>query len=344
MSLGGRIYMPRPRLPNNCRTSLRFRPQSRKNYFLKGQQQFQKYHECSCRRSNQLQIYNALFEEKNVRPSEQSDAYIKVGKEWQPVYTTAAQATQEQTKPPQGQEEQYIYETPKSPFGEGYKFLQNKGMISTITTAGLGFLGFTFAIALIRYIVNYNSAKAKKMRQTNRNKYLVLELSKYLPTNREQLSWWKILTIKFNTGFNNVEIYRKYLWYLLRERKFDQTAIDDLQFLSTALRLKGSEVGSAIKERADRIFKQYGTLMLDTGGMTREGVERKAAGRALFSKLLYLTESEQILDAESAKQVDLRNIFGATEDDLSELRIVSLYDVDLDKLDAMVSLDIKEES
>ena len=45
------------------------------------------------------------------------------------------------------------------------------------------------------------------------------------------------------TGFSPTEAFRKYLWFALRERKFDQDAVDDLVQLKTALRLQDSEVG-----------------------------------------------------------------------------------------------------
>lgn len=89
--------------------------------------------------------------------------------------------------------------------------------------------------------------------------------------------------------------------------------------------------------------------------MTSSGVERKATCRALFSKILYLTEHQPLLDQESEARQDLSlqevnteimfetelavtQIFGATEEDESKLRIVSLEEVDLDKLDKMVLL------
>jgi hypothetical protein len=59
------------------------------------------------------------------------------------------------------------------------------------------------------------------------------------------------------------------------------------------------------------------------------GVERKATCRALFSKLLYLAESEELLpgaDAETRRSL-VADVFGATEDDAAQLRIVSLYEV-----------------
>jgi hypothetical protein len=55
------------------------------------------------------------------------------------------------------------------------------------------------------------------------------------------------------------------------------------------------QVAEALRERAERIYDKYGNVMLDTEGMTKAGIERKATCRALFSKLLYLVESEALL-------------------------------------------------
>ena len=156
------------------------------------------------------------------------------------------------------------------------------------------------------------------------------------------------------------------------------------------------QVAEALRERAQRIYEKYGNVMLETEGMTKAGIERKATCRALFSKLLYLAgmckpvqcdlrcnvapgtlrlathaalslqntprhansvmtcsvsfqgqkardsvynghhrallapaESDKILaqDSEVAEKLKLPDIFGATEDDTSSLRIVSLYEV-----------------
>lgn len=43
-------------------------------------------------------------------------------------------------------------------------------------------------------------------------------------------------------------------------------------------------------------------------------------------------ECDDVLNDESRQNVDLRDIFGATEDDVGRLRIASLYEVDLDTL------------
>jgi len=76
--------------------------------------------------------------------------------------------------------------------------------------------------------------------------------------------------------------------------------------------------------------------MLDVAGMSKAGIERKATCRALFSKLLFLAEAEELLDQSSgsvASSLDIPGVFGATEDDAAKLRIVSLLEVDLGKLE-----------
>ena len=47
-------------------------------------------------------------------------------------------------------------------------------------------------------------------------------------------------------------------------------------------------MAEALRERAQRIYEKYGNVMLETAGMTKAGIERKATCRALFSKILYL--------------------------------------------------------
>jgi hypothetical protein len=193
----------------------------------------------------------------------------------------------------------------------------------------VGFLGITFIMAVIKTAAKGMSPSGKRGRTVNKNKIVVEEIGKYLPTNRSGLNSGVIVGLRLKTGFSPVEIFRKYLWFLLRERKFDQDAIDDLVALKSILDLTDTDVAEALKERAKRVYEKFGNVMLDTTGMSNAGIERKATARALFSKLLYIIECESILSPEIAATVDLREIFGATEDDAAKLRIASLYEVDL---------------
>ena len=47
--------------------------------------------------------------------------------------------------------------------------------------------------------------------------------------------------LKGRSGFSAVEIFRKYLWYVLRERKFDEDAVADLALLRNALSMTDDE-------------------------------------------------------------------------------------------------------
>lgn len=48
--------------------------------------------------------------------------------------------------------------------------------------------------------------------------------------------------LKMKTRFSGTEIFRKYLWYLLRERSFDADAVADMQQLKSSLGLTDEEV------------------------------------------------------------------------------------------------------
>lgn len=203
--------------------------------------------------------------------------------------------------------------------------------VTAIVAAG-GFLILTFVVALVRTFLKGMTNSGRRSRVVNKNKMVVDEISNYLPSRRDSLKGGTIMGLRLRTGFSSVEIFRKYLWFLLRERKFDTEAVADVKALKDALGLTDIQVAEALTERAKRVYKKYGSVMLDTSGMTSAGVERKATARALFSKLLYLADCEDILGSDAAEKVDLREIFGATEDDIARLRIPSLYEVDLDAI------------
>jgi hypothetical protein len=56
--------------------------------------------------------------------------------------------------------------------------------------------------------------------------------------------------LRGNTGFTSVEVFRKYLWFLLRERQFDTAAVEDMVLLKQALGLTDDQVGSMSGEVA----------------------------------------------------------------------------------------------
>ncbi len=52
--------------------------------------------------------------------------------------------------------------------------------------------------------------------------------------------------IRSASGFTAVEVYRKYLWYLLKERPFNTDAVADMVALKGALELSDAEVRGCV--------------------------------------------------------------------------------------------------
>eukprot|EP00892_Ulva_mutabilis_P005184 jgi/Ulvmu1/3037/UM015_0077.1 len=199
------------------------------------------------------------------------------------------------------------------------------------------FFGGTFLVSAGSYFYKYNQPEAKARRKLLNNQKVVRTLAELLPSKRDQVTSGMLRQLQFVTGFTPAEVFRKFLWYILKDRKFDQAAVDDLVHLKDGLKLPNDHVAEALKERCVRIEKKFGNLMLNSDGLSEKAIQRKATCRALFSKMLYLIEYEPILQPNEIMSVDvLRDIFGATEEDVQKLKIVSIQEVDIDVLDSMV--------
>ncbi|KAG2491531.1 hypothetical protein HYH03_010104 [Edaphochlamys debaryana] len=223
---------------------------------------------------------------------------------------------------------------------------QGKLLLGGIAAVALGTLG----LAAYRVWERANTAKAKRLRQIDRNRDLIEGLNKHLMAagggNRAGLTASECKRLTRASGFTPVEVFRKYLWYLLRERRFDQGAVDDLVALKEGLALTDADVGEALRERSQRIYEKYGTLMLNTEGLTLQGAQRKASCTALFRKVLYLAEAPRLVGSAASEPggaglesvADIGKIFGATIEDMEKLRIRNLYEAELD-LEGMVDTD-----
>ena len=134
------------------------------------------------------------------------------------------------------------------------------------------------------------------------------------------------------------EIFRKECRYMLSEREFTAATVQQLLHLRDACELDTEETVTALEESAKRIHKKYGNVMFRPSGMTDSGVAKKATACALFSKLLYLFESPELMgDMSEAATEWLKNIFGAVDEDCDRLRIDSLTSqADLEALDRLM--------
>lgn len=56
---------------------------------------------------------------------------------------------------------------------------------------------------------------------------------------------------------------------MLKDRKFDQAAVDDLVHLKQVMALSNEDVAEALRERCVRIEKKYGNLMLNPEGASQ---------------------------------------------------------------------------
>lgn len=55
------------------------------------------------------------------------------------------------------------------------------------------------------------------------------------------------------------------------------------------LGLSDDDAAEALRERSQRVYDKYGSLMLNTEGMTLAGMQRKATCTALFRKVGWIS-------------------------------------------------------
>ena len=61
----------------------------------------------------------------------------------------------------------------------------------------------------------------------------------------------------------------RFLWFVLKDRNFDEAAVADLAHLKQELQLSSDDVAEALRERCKRIEKKFGNLILPSGGAPR---------------------------------------------------------------------------
>eukprot|EP00898_Chlorokybus_atmophyticus_P000189 jgi/Chlat1/1170/Chrsp113S01642 len=207
-----------------------------------------------------------------------------------------------------------------------------------LVAAPLAFLGGTFAFSTYKYLRKYFSPRQKRKRLVNKNLTLAQELNKYLPEQRDQLTPAVIASLRTQLGFTEDQIFRKYLRYLLNERPFDTEEVADILQLRRVCGLKDEQVADVLNESARKMCEKTGVLMINPRGMSAQGLQRKAMGRALFQKLLYLSELEELIapDSPAKQMVDIIGIFGATESDANGLRLTSLGEFDADRFEKLI--------
>ena len=205
--------------------------------------------------------------------------------------------------------------------------VNDRPVVRGVLLSGAAFLGATFLFSCYKVFLRFNSSRSKRRRQVGKNLVVVDALAKYLPGQRDRLSPAVVRALSVRTGFSRDSVFRKHLRYMLAERPFDNDAFLDVVALRDACGLSDAQLAEVLLDTAERSRKQTGVLMRKPSGMTAEGLARKAQGRALFSKLLFLCEHESLLTSPGEREAAaaaLCKTFGATADDADALRIPSL--------------------
>ena len=161
-----------------------------------------------------------------------------------------------------------------------------RGFARVLLYAGVAYALLSLGAAVMRVARRANSPRAQRLRTVDRNKRVVETLNAVFlaapsapdaPASTSSSSSFSsaaavgltpalMRKLRSETGFSGAEVFRKYLWYLLRERRFDSTAVADLVALRRALELSDEEVASALKERAQRIYDKVRNEEKEKGG------------------------------------------------------------------------------
>lgn len=204
------------------------------------------------------------------------------------------------------------------------------------------YLGGTLVGAIIKIILKLNSPRAKRQRQVNKNAGLMETLDEVLAAPEGGFgaitpAQFKATASKF--GFGGDEILRKYLRYALNEKPFGPELVASLISVRKASQIPDEGIADVLNEISRRTVKAKGPVVMNTSGFTEKGLQRKAAVQALFTKLLYLSELEEFCSQSVREKLEVKSIFGVTDDDADSIRITSLSSAeDMEKLDKAMNL------
>lgn len=90
------------------------------------------------------------------------------------------------------------------------------------------------------------------------------------------------------SGYSGTEIFRKYLWYLLRERGFDVDAVADMQQLKDSLGLTDDEVSARLLTSTRLYGSTVETTVVIRAGLHLLTSDSRGAGKGLLAMSLHL--------------------------------------------------------
>ncbi|CAH8281868.1 unnamed protein product [Eruca vesicaria subsp. sativa] len=206
-----------------------------------------------------------------------------------------------------------------------------------ILAVPLAYLGVTFVTAFVKTVKKFSSPKAQRKKLVNQNAMLCRSIDEMLQ-KEGTVDSSELKAIEEKTGFNMVEILRKYIRYALNEKPFNPDLVASLIHLRRASGLEDSQIPEVLNEISRRIVKEKGPVVMNMQGFTEKGFKRKLAVQALFGKIYYLSELPDFCSKDNSLIV--KEIFGVTDEDAEKLRIHALAEAgDIDSLEKMVEVE-----
>ena len=210
---------------------------------------------------------------------------------------------------------------------------------------GTGVLVLTGLVATFRMWKQWNKPEAKRSRKVSTNKQLVEYLAEFFPatgaSKRDTIKPSDVKKAMRMTGYTATEVFRKYLHYLIQSREFNTDLVADLVALKEALALTPVDVADALKARAEMYKKKLGFVLVEEEmeNLTSVGRRNKLGTSSVFSKLLYLSEYDPLLDqtSEAAQKLSIPTVFECPAWKVDRLRIVSLTDLDSAALERLAA-------
>ncbi|KAL0888299.1 hypothetical protein Bca101_012282 [Brassica carinata] len=202
----------------------------------------------------------------------------------------------------------------------------------------LAYAGVTFVTAFVKTVKKFSSPKTQRKKLVNQNAMLCRSIDELLLQKEGTVSSSELKALEEKTGFNMVEILRKYIRYALNEKPFNPDLVASLIHLRRASGLDDSQIPEVLNEISRRIVKEKGPVVMNMQGFTEKGFKRKLAVQALFGKIYYLSELPDFCSKDNSLIV--KEIFGVTDEDAEKLRIHALAEAgDIDSLEKMVEFE-----
>nr|DAD35905.1 TPA_asm: hypothetical protein HUJ06_006545 [Nelumbo nucifera] len=122
----------------------------------------------------------------------------------------------------------------------------------------LAYAGITFVIAFANTVRKFNSPREKRKKLVNKNAMLCKSIDELFQKGRDEVQHSSLKGLMQKTGFDMVEVLRKYIRYAMNEKPFNADLVADLIQLRKASMLDDAQVAEILNEISRRIVREKG--------------------------------------------------------------------------------------